>query len=138
MQLWKYSEYFQDFTYAMSISLSSLASRLWVLLNMHQYSWIYLNILKNAWINCSGPKYAWPSYMFNRPFKRPLFLNKPGFWIWHGSICKGYTEFRICLNMAPNASVMSEFSSICLNITEYAWIWLNIVTWSWKCLNMSQ
>ena len=33
--------------------LFSLVVRLWVWLNMHQYTWICLNILGNGWINCS-------------------------------------------------------------------------------------
>ena len=33
--------------------LFSLVVRLWVWLNMHQYTWICRNILGNGWINCS-------------------------------------------------------------------------------------
>ena len=51
----------------------------------------------------------------------PRVLNKPGFWIWHGCLRKGYSEFQICLIMAPYASIKPEQASICLNVPEYAW-----------------
>ena len=31
--------------------------------------------------------------------KMPPILNKPGVWIWHVCICKGYAKFWICLIM---------------------------------------
>ena len=59
--------------------------------------------------------------------------NKPGFWIWHGCICKGYAEFRICLIMAPCISIMPEYALMFLNIPEYDWILmsLNMSEHSW-------
>ena len=72
---------------------------LWVWLNMHQYPWICLNILL-----CQGSEYAGSSYMFDKLLKIPRVLNKPGFWMWHGCICKSYAEFQVCLIMTPYAS----------------------------------
>ena len=46
---------------------------------------------------------------------------------------KGHAEFRICLIMAPYASLMPEHAQIylnipliCLNMTEYCWISFNM------------
>ena len=100
---------------------------------MHQYPWLFLNILQNAWINCS--EYARALNMHDHlicltGFWRCLrFLNKPGFWIWHSCICKGYTEVRICLNMAPYAWIclnMPQCPSICLKMVVYCWMSLNM------------
>ena len=121
--------------------LSSLVVHLWIWLNMYQYTWICLNILENAWINCSD--YARALYMHDHltcstGFFMSQALNKPGFGIWHGCICKGYTEFRICLIMAPYNSIMPEYAWICLNIPQYAWTWLNIAECPWICLKMPE
>ena len=61
-------------------------------------------------------KYGWSSYMFERLLKMPWVLRKPWFSIWHGCICEGYVEFQICLIMAPYASIMPEYASLCLNV----------------------
>ena len=69
------------------------------------------------------------SYMFDRLLKMPLVLNKPGFWIWHGCICKDYADFLICLIMVLYASIMPEYAWICLNtlnVPQYNWILLNV------------
>ena len=122
-------------------SPSPLVERLWVWMNIHQYPWISLNTLENARINCcvyARAEYAWSSYIFDRLLKMPRDLNKAGFWIWHGCIRKGYAEFLTCLIMAPYASIMPEYSSVCLNITQYDWTWLNITECHWVCLKMSE
>ena len=70
--------------------------------------------------------------MFERTLKMPQVLNGPRFWIWDGCLCKGYTEFWICL----------EYGLTCLNnentsgmntpyIPQYAWPWLNIAGCPW-------
>ena len=59
-------------------------------LNMPKYLWKYLDRL--FWL-CQCSEYAWSSYMFDRLLKMPLIGNVPGFWVWHGCICKGYIEF---------------------------------------------
>ena len=59
-----------------------------------------------------------------------VVLNKLGFWIWHGCMCKGYAEFQICLIMAPNVSIiLREYASISLNARQYAWQWLKKLFW---------
>ena len=77
-------------------------------LSVAEYASIWLNMLKHLrkclnklfWL-CQDSEYAWSSCMFDRLLKMPWVLNKLGFWIWHGCICKGYAEFRICLIIAP-------------------------------------
>ena len=91
----------------------SVASFPSISLNIPKYPWKCLN--KQFWL-CQGSKYAWLSYMFDKILKVSLVLNKPGFWIWHICICKGYLEFRIFLIMAPYASIMAKYVSICLNV----------------------
>ena len=56
-------------------------------LNMSKYPWKYLNELFSL---SQDSQYAWSYYMFDRVLKMPRILNKPGFWIWYGCICKGY------------------------------------------------
>ena len=96
--------------------------RMWM--NMYQCLWIFINILKKAcmfWL-CRGSEYTWSSHMLGRLLKMPQVLNVSELWIWHGCICKNYTEFSIFLNMAKYASQMPENAStswcppICLNI----------------------
>ena len=62
-------------------------------------------------------------------------LNKSGFSIWHGYICKGYAEFRICLIMAPYASIMPEYVVMSFNMATHNWILTNVPEYGWKCLN---
>ena len=112
----------------------SVAEYALLFLKMPKYPWKYLN--KLFWL-CQGPEYAWTSYMFDWLLKMPPVLNKLGFWIWHGCICKPYAEFRmsncgsihlnnpwICLNMP-------YCPSICLNMTDYCWMSLNIPENAW-------
>ena len=105
---------------------------------MHKYPWRCLNTLKNVWINfwlSQSSEYARSSYMFDRVLKMSLVLNKPGFWIWHSFIEKGYAEFRVCLIMAPYASIMPEYALMSLNMPENGWILLNAPEYAWKYLN---
>ena len=81
------------------VSVAEYAS---ISLNMSKYPWKWLN--KLFW-PYQGSEYACSSYMFGIILKMPSVLNKPGFWTWHGCICKGYTEFRICLILAPYVSI---------------------------------
>ena len=109
------------------VSVAEYAS---ISLNMPKYPWICLN--KLFWL-CQGPEYACSSYMFERLLKMPPVLNKPGFWIWHGFIWKGYAEFIICLiiwlHRPQHALIMF------LNMPEHDWILLNVPECPWKCLN---
>ena len=93
----------------LSHTLESVAEYASMSLNMPKYPWKCLN--KLFWL-CYGSEYAWSSYMFDNLLKMPRLLNKPGFWIWYGCICKGYAVLRICLIMAPRLN--------------NAWIWLNM------------
>ena len=104
----KPGHFFQFFKRAGEASPLPVVACLWVWLNIYQYPWICLNILENAWINCSmlGIWICMISYIFDRLLKMPQALNKPGFSIWHGCICKGYADFQICLILAPYASIM--------------------------------
>ena len=67
----------------------------------------------------TGTKYASISLNMLK-YPRKCLLNKPGLSGWHSWICKGYAYFRICLIMAPYASIMSEYASRGLNIPQYA------------------
>ena len=102
-------------------------------LNMPKYLWKCLN--KLFWL-CLGSEYTWSSNMLDRLLEMSRVLNKPGVWIWHGWICQGYTEFGIYLIMAPYASIMPEYASICLNIPHYAWSRLSIAECPWMSLKM--
>ena len=99
---------------------------------MPKYPWKCLN--KLFWLS-EGSKYAYWSYMLNRFLKMPRVLNKPGFWIWHGCIYKGYAEFQICLIMGPYTSVKPQYALMSLNIPEDGWILLNVPEYAWKWLN---
>ena len=106
------------------------------------YPWICLNIVGNAWINCSdydqGSEYAWSSYMFDRLWKMPQPLNKTWFWIWYICIYKYYSECQICLIRASYASIMPEYTSICVNVPQYYSTPLNILEYPWRCLKMPE
>ena len=95
------------------VSLTEYAS---ISLNMPKYPWKHL--YKLFW-QCQDSEYACSSSMFDRLLKMPLVLSKPGFWIWHGCMCKRYGEFWICLNIAPYASVMPENVLMSLNMPEH-------------------
>ena len=58
--------------------------------------------------------------------------------MWHGCICKCYTEFQVCLIIIPYASIIPEYASINLNAPQYAWKWLNIADCLWICLEMPE
>ena len=102
----------------------SVAEYTFLCLNLSKYPWKCLNEL--LWL-CLGSEYAWSSYMFDKLLKMLVVLNKPGIWIWHACVFKGYAGFRICLIMDPYSSIMRKYASICLNVTQYAWAWLNIL-----------
>ena len=93
-----------------------------------EYVSISLNILKCPWkcLNklfwlCQDAKYVWSPYMFDRLLKVPQFRIAQEFWIWHRCICRGYANFWTCLNMAQYASIMPEYVSICLNVSQNVW-----------------
>ena len=93
----------------------SVAENVSISLTLPKYPWKWLN--KLFWL-CQSSKYTFSSYMFGRCLKMPPVLNKSGFWIWHGCICKGYAEFLICLIMTSYASIMPEYASLCLNVPQ--------------------
>ena len=100
---------------------------------------ISLNILENAWINFSDYDRALNMLdLFDKFLKMPQAVNVSGFWIWHGFICKGYTQFCICPRMTQYASIIPEYASICLNkyVSEYAWKSLNKLLGYARVLNM--
>ena len=70
------------------VSVAEYAS---ISLNMPKYHWKCLNKL----FLYQGSEYSWSSDKFDRLLKMPRVLNKPGLWIWHGYICKGYAEFHL-------------------------------------------
>ena len=94
--------------------------------------------------------------MFDRLLQMSRVLNKPGFSIRHGCICKGYAESwiltgftsnygAICLSNAWICLNMHYFLSVCLNMAEYCWMSLNMPENGWincsdyaRVLNMSQ
>ena len=95
---------------------------------------IGLNILENAWINCSDYTKALNMHDHlnaRQDFKDALGSNKPALWIWHSCINKGYTEFQICLTMAPYTPIMP-------NIPQYVWTWLNIPECPWIYLKIPE
>ena len=111
--------------------LFPLVARLWMwLIDMHQIPWISVNILENAPINCFDYVRVLniPDHLtYLKGFWwMPQALNVSEFWIWHSCLCKGYTEFWICLSMAQYASIIQGYGSICLNVPQYTWTWLNI------------
>ena len=114
------------------VSVAEYAS---ISLSIPKYPWKCLN--KLSWL-CQCSEYAWSSYMFDMILMMFLVLNKPGFWMCHGCICKGYTEFRICMVMAPYTSLMPKYAWIWLNVFQYAWTWLNIAECPWICLKMPE
>ena len=76
--------------------------------------------------------------MFDRLSKTPSVLNVPWFWIWRDCICKRYIDFWKCLNMAQYASIMSEYTSICLSTPKFDWPLLNIAECFRVCLEMPE
>ena len=75
-----------------------------------------------------GSEYARSSYLFVRLLKIPQVLNAPGFWIWHSCICKGYTEFWICVNML-------QYTLMFLSMPKHGLILLNDLKYTQKCLS---
>ena len=124
-----------DFPSPPSCAPVSVAEYTSISLSMPKYPWKCLNRL--LWL-CQGSEYAWSSFMFDRLLKMPRVLNKPGFWLWHVCICKGYAEFRIRLIVAPYVSIMPGYASVCLNVPQYAWTWRNISECPWMCLKMPE
>ena len=106
-----------------SCTPTSVAEYASISLNRPKYPWKCLNEL--FWL-CQGFEHTWSSYILDRILKTLRVLNKQGVWIRHGCIFTRYTEFRICLIMAPYASIMPEYASICLNMAEYCWMSLNM------------
>ena len=110
----------------------------YVLLSLVEFVSISLNIPKYTrkcfnklfWLS-QGSEYAWSSYMFEKLLKITPVLNKPGFWIWHDCICKGYTEFQT----SDYTWIIPEYASTCLNNAQYAWTLLNIAECPWLSLN---
>ena len=80
------------------------------------YAWYLWKGLNKLFWTCQGSEYAWSSHIINRLLQMPRVLNNPGFWTWHGCICKGYAEFRICLIMALYISIIPEDALICLKV----------------------
>ena len=102
--------------------LFSLLAHLWVWWNTDQYPWISLNIFKKSWIYCSNYARALKNQIIlhvRQTLNMLGALNKPGFQIWDGCICKGYPEFRICLVMLSYALIMPEYGLICLNMPKH-------------------
>ena len=111
------------------VSVAKYAS---ISLTIHKYLWKYWN--KLFWL-CQGFEYAWSSCMLDRLLKMSGVLNVRGFWIWHGSICEGYTEFWTWVNMAQNASLIPEYTLMFLSVSEHDWILLNVPKYAWKYLD---
>ena len=104
-------------------------------LNIRKYLYNVLN--KLFWL-CQGSEFAWSSYVFDRLLKMPRILNVSEFWIWQFCICKGNTEFWICLNIAQYSSIRPEHVSACLYVPQCAWALLsllNVPEYALKCLN---
>ena len=79
-----------------------------------EYASISLHLPKKPWKWLNKLFYARVlSSMFDRLLKVPPVLNVPGFWIWHGCICKGYKEFCMSLNIPEN---------VWINCCNYAWV----------------
>ena len=98
-----------------------------------EYALISLNILKYPWKClkkllwlCQGSECAWSSYIFDMPLKMPRVLNVQRFWISHGCVCKGYTEFWIRLNMPQECLNMPQYALMTLNMPGNGWISLNM------------
>ena len=118
----------KTFPFVPNCASVSLAEYALISLNVLKYLWKRLN--KLLWLYQSS-EYSWSSYMFNTLLKMAPVLNKPGFWLWHGCICKSYAEFQMCLIMAPYVSIMLEYASVYLIMTDYCWISLNICKNVW-------
>ena len=103
----------EAFTLLLSCKPVSVTEYASVSLNLPKYPSKYLH--NTLWL-CQGFEYAGSSSMFDRILKMPPVLNSLLFWIWKGCLCKRYTEFRICLIMAPYTSIMPEYASIRLNV----------------------
>ena len=106
-----------------------------------EYVSISLNILKYHWkcLNkqfelCQGSQYVQSSYMLHRVVTIRRVLKVQGFWICHGCICKGYTEFWICLNMThmPQQCLnMPQYTLLSLDMSEHGWILLIVPEYAW-------
>ena len=106
---------------AVEITSSPLVARLRAWLNIHQYPWISLNILENAWM----------SVFYVRVLNMPdYFTCLTVFWMWHGCICKGYTDLR---NMSKLN--MPQYTLMSLSMPEHGEILLNDPKYTGKYLN---
>ena len=56
--------------------------------NIPEYPYISLKLPEQIVLTIQESEDAWSSSIFNRLLKMPRVLNRPGFWIWHGCICK--------------------------------------------------
>ena len=93
------------------------------------------NILAKSWINCSD-------YVKTLNMHDHLTCSTD-FWRWlrfsisqsseYGTVVyfKGYAEFRICLTMAPYASLIPEYILMFLNMPEHGWILLHVPEYAW-------
>ena len=93
---------------------------------MAEYASISMNIPKYPWKcsnnlfwPCQGSEYARSSNMFDRFLKILWVPNIPGFWVWHGCLCKDYIEFWICRNMSP-------YTLMSLSMSEHGWIMVDV------------
>ena len=86
-------------------ALSSLATRLWVRFNIHQYPWISLNIFENYLINCSA-------------YPRALNMHD------HLTCSKGFWR---CLQfkMSPGSEYGTVAYAVVTQSSEYVWLWLH-------------
>ena len=113
----------------------SIVTLLWVWLKLHKNPWIYLNIPENVWINCFD--YARALDMHDHLKYSTGFLRYLGLLKYQGSEYGTIVYGRVTqkyLIMASYASVLFEYTTICLNIPQYAWTLLNVS----ECLKMSE
>ena len=93
-------------------------------INIPEYAWKSIEVFSELFWLCQGSEYAQSYYLFDNFVKMYPLLNKPGFWIWHSCIGKGYAEFQICLNMP-------EYTLISLNFPYHWWTLLNVPQYAW-------
>ena len=108
--------------------------------SMAEYAPIFLNILKYCskclnklfWL-CQSSEYTWSFCMFHRLLKTwQVWKCARVLWIWCHCICKGYSFFWICVNMAPNMPQqclnMHCPLTMFLNMPGNAWINCSVLT----------
>ena len=118
------------------VSVAEYAS---VSLNIPEYPWKCLS--KLFWL-CQVSECTWSSYMFDPLLKMLRVLHVPGFWIWHGCICKGYTYFWIYviwLNTLQQCLTMPQYALMSMNMPEHSWILLNVLDYaSMSCFDYAK